>query len=128
MVKHKADDTIERYKARLAVKGYIQQEGLDYIENFSLVAKVVTVKVLTLAASHNWSLVPLGVNNAFLHGDLFEKVYMDLPLGYKHNVVPTKGECLVCKLHKLIYGLKQASRQWSDKFSRALILLSSDLM
>ena len=83
---------------------------------------MVTVKVLlALAASQKWQLVQLDVNNAFLNGDLFEEVYMDLPLGYTvQGELPT-GQKLACKLHKSIYGLKQASRQWNVKFSQALL-------
>ncbi|KAI5343288.1 hypothetical protein L3X38_011164 [Prunus dulcis] len=115
-VKLKDNGSVERYRARLVAKGYTQRYGIDYEEAFAPVAKINTIRVLlSLATNLDWSLHQFGVKNAFLHGDLEEEVYMDLPSGC--NLAHDKKN-QVCKLRKSLYGLKQFPKAWFGRFTK----------
>ena len=84
----------------------MQTNGIDYLETFSLVVKLTTVKVLlSLVAAKGWYLHQLDVNIAFLHRDLYEDVYMKAPPG-----LACSDPTLVYKIQKSLYRLKEASR------------------
>ena len=73
-------DGSKRYKVRLVVKGFQQKEGIEFIEIFSPVVKMSTIRlVLRMVAAENLHLEQLDVKTAFLHGDLEEDICMIQP-------------------------------------------------
>ena len=76
-----------------------------------------TVRTLiSCAVNFGWPLHQLDVKNAFLHGDLNEEIYMEVPPGFGNSQTARK----VCKLKKSLYGLKQSPRAWFDRFRRVV--------
>lgn len=99
-------------------KGYSQTYEIDYTETFTPVAKINTVRfLLSLAANRDWPLQQFDVKNAFLHGKLYEEIYMDLPPGC---MITERQNQKVCKLKKSLYGLKQSPRAWFGRFAKVM--------
>lgn len=112
---------MDRYKARLVAKGFTQTHSLDLFQTFAPVAKMVFVRlIMALVAVQKWELHQLDITNSFLHGELHEEVYMTIPPGIP---VPSSFTGLnpVCKLIKSFYGLRQAPRDWFEKFAATLL-------
>ena len=105
--KLRMDGSIERYKARLVIRGFDQKKGIDFFDTYSPVIKIAIIKTLiALAAIHDLVMHQMDVKTAFLNGDLEEEIYMSQPEGCKILGQENK----VCKLRKSLYSLKQAPK------------------
>ncbi|XP_068323337.1 uncharacterized mitochondrial protein AtMg00810-like [Pyrus communis] len=104
-IKFNSDGSIERHKARLVARGFTQTFGVDYKKTFAPVAKMSTIRVLlSVAVNHEWPLYQMDVKNAFLHGDLEQEVYMQLPPG--HPQAQNSGDN-IDEIHTLKHSLHQ---------------------
>ncbi|CAL5381550.1 unnamed protein product [Camellia sinensis] len=115
-----ADGSVNKYKARLVVKGYAQIYGVDFSETFAPVARLDTIRLLlAIAAQKDWKIYQLDVKSAFLNGFLQEEIYVEQPEGF----VMQGHEDKVYLLKKALYGLKQAPRAWYSRIDSHLLSL-----
>ena len=114
-LKKNAKGEVERYKARLVVKGYSQRQGIDYDEVFGPVAHMEIIRLLiSLAALNQWRIFQMDVKFAFLNGYFEEELYVEQPIGY----VVKGQEDKVLKLKKALHGLKQSPRAWNNRIEK----------
>jgi len=98
---------VVRNKARLVAQGYNQQEGIDYTETLSPVARLEAIRLLlSYAVNHDIILYQMDVKSAFLNGVISEEVFVKQPPDFEDLKHPDH----VYKLKKSLYGLKQALR------------------
>jgi hypothetical protein len=82
--KQNSDGSINKYKARLGVKGYDQVFGVDFSKMFAQVARLDTIiLLLAVAAQKNWKVYQVDVKSAFLNGYLQEEIYIEQPRGFE---------------------------------------------
>nr|GEX02805.1 hypothetical protein [Tanacetum cinerariifolium] len=117
--KNDEENTVIQNKSGLVVRGYRQEEGLDFEESFALVARMEAIRIFLAYAAHkSFTVFQMDVKTAFLHGTLKEDVYVCQPEGFIDADHPSH----VYKLKKAIYGLKQAPRAWYDELLMFLLL------
>nr|GFA68254.1 retrovirus-related Pol polyprotein from transposon TNT 1-94 [Tanacetum cinerariifolium] len=108
----------KRLNFRLVVRGYRQEEGIDFEESFALVARMEAIRIFLAYVAHkSFSVFQMDVKTAFLHGSLKEDVYVCQPEGF----IDADHPIHVYKLKKALYGLKQAPRVWYHELSMFLL-------
>jgi hypothetical protein len=106
------ENKIQRYKARLVARGFMQKFGTDYTETYAPVASLEAIRLICCEALlRDMTLDQLDIKTAYLYGDLDEEVYMKQPPGF--TAQGKKDHVL--KLQKSLYGLKQAGKCWYKK-------------
>ncbi|KAJ9509139.1 hypothetical protein QJQ45_001625 [Haematococcus lacustris] len=121
-VKRDAAGNVERYKARLVAKGYFQQSGVDVGDVYAPVSKHTTLRaLLAKAEAENMEVHQLDFETAFLNGVLeeHEVIYVQQPEGFREGSSNT-----VCRLHKALYGLRQAPRAWHARLCEELLAMN----
>ena len=103
-IKRDQNGQISRFKGHLVAKGFTQIFGQDFTFTFAPVARWESIRsVLCIATLHDFELCHIDVKNAYLNAPLQEEIYM---------VAPDGSGSKYWQLHKGLYGLRQAGRQW----------------
>nr|GFA84285.1 hypothetical protein [Tanacetum cinerariifolium] len=107
--KHDEEQMVIQNKSRLVMKGYRQEEGINFEESFAPVARMEAIGIFLAYAAHkSFSVFQMDMKTAFLHGSLKEDVYVCQSEGFIDADHPSH----VYKLKKALYGLKKAPRAW----------------
>ncbi|GJR83469.1 retrovirus-related pol polyprotein from transposon TNT 1-94 [Tanacetum coccineum] len=115
---HDEENTVIRNKTCQVVRGYRQEEGIDFEESFASVARMEAIRIFLHYVAHkSFTVFQMDVKTAFLHGTLKEDVYVCQPKGFIDADHPSH----VYKLKKALYGLKQAPRASYDELSMFLL-------
>ena len=110
---------VVKNKARVVCKGCTQVEGVDYEETFAPMARMEAIRMFLAFASHKkLKVYQIDVKSAFLNGYLEEEVYIEQPDGFQ---LSNNGD-YICKLKKVLYGLKQSPRAWYEMLDSYLQL------
>jgi hypothetical protein len=104
---------VKKYKARLNIDGSRMRHGEHYDLTYSPVASWTSVRLLlALALVHNWHTTQLDYVLAYPQAPVEREIYMEIPKGI--DIPGAKRGEHVLKIHRNIYGQKQAGRVWNQ--------------
>ena len=116
VTKWNADGSLNKYKARLVARGFMQVHGLDYFDTFAPTVCLIAIRAM-LATANSSSMVchSLDIHTAFPHAPLPDncQCFMQAPTGYAPPA-NRAGNCV--RLRKALYGLKRAPHKWNHTF------------
>ncbi|GKB30076.1 retrovirus-related pol polyprotein from transposon TNT 1-94 [Tanacetum coccineum] len=93
-------------RARLVAQGFRQEEGINFEESFTQVARIEAIRIfIANAANKNITIFQMDVKTAFLNGELKEEVYVSQPEGFVVRITTS----LCTSFKRALYNLKQAT-------------------
>ncbi|CAI7894667.1 unnamed protein product [Closterium sp. NIES-54] len=108
------------FKARYVARGFNQRQGVDFFHTFSPTPKMTTLWVLLhVAAQRDYELHSLDFSTAFLQCSLHDEIWLRRPPGFTGSF-PAGTQW---SLWRLVYGLRQAPREWHDTLRTTLATL-----
>lgn len=116
-IKLNSNGLINKFKAKLIVKGFSQVYGVDFFETFAPIAWHDMIRLLlAFVVEEDWEIWHLDIKSAFLNGTINEDIYVEQPKG----IIEPGKENKVCKLIKTLYRLKQALKVWHERMDSYL--------
>ena len=105
---------VKKYKARLNIDGSRMQKGIHYDQTYAPVASWKSIRLLLImVAKYGWHSKQLDYVLAFPQAPVEKEIYMKIPKGFKMSD-GFNSEEHVLKLHRNVYGQKQAGRVWNQ--------------
>jgi hypothetical protein len=115
------DGSIKKYKARLNIDGSRMKRGEHYNETYAPVASWNSVRMLlTMTVAHGWHTKQIDFVQAFAQAPVEKTLYMKIPAGMELADGSNPND-YVLKIHRNIYGQKQAGRVWNQYLVRKLV-------
>ncbi|GJZ10024.1 putative ribonuclease H-like domain-containing protein [Tanacetum coccineum] len=109
---------VTRNKVRLVAQGYTHEEGINYDEVFTPVARIEAIRLfLDYASFMDFMVYQMDMKSAFFYGTIEEKIYVCQPLGFEDPDYLDKVYMVV----KAMYGLHQAPRAWYGTLAKYLL-------